>query len=77
MWRIYVAMPTNLLQRCRAACAAGVDFPTVYKTVIASDRLRPGMPTQATDGTRTWLEMTLSSGGRLVYHSSLNEYELV
>ena len=70
------AMPVDLLQRCRAARDAGADFPTVYKTVISGDRLRPGMPTQATDGTRTWLEMTLSSGGRLIYQSRSNEYEL-
>lgn len=74
--RIYVGMPGDLLQRCRAARDSGADFPTIYRTVIAGDRLKPGMPTHATDGTRIWLEMSLSSGGRLVYHSRTNDYEL-
>ena len=70
-------MPADLLQQCLAARDSGADFPTIYRNVIAPHRLRPGMPTHATDGKHTWLEIALSSGQKLVYRSRSNDFEVV
>jgi hypothetical protein len=62
-------MPADLLEQCVAARATGADFPTIWQTVLRRHAQVAGPPIQMGDGTRTWLEIPLTTGHRLVYES--------
>ncbi len=54
-----------LVERCVAARAAGLDFPAIWQTVLHRHPLVAGQPIQVNDGKRAWLEVPLTTGGRI------------
>jgi hypothetical protein len=62
-------MSSDLLQQCAAARAAGLDFPTVWQTILRRHPLVGGSPIQMADGKRIWLEVPLTTGDRLIIDS--------
>jgi hypothetical protein len=69
-------MPAALVQHCTDRRVAGADFPTVWHTVLRRHPLVAGPPIQMSDGTRTWLEIPLTTGHRLV-HDTATGYRLL
>ena len=56
----------DLLQKLVAARSAGLDFPTIWRTILQGHPLVCGAPVQMSDGGRTWLEVPLTTGERLL-----------
>jgi hypothetical protein len=63
----------ELLTRCRAAQAAGMDFPTMWNEVLKRSPLVIGPPVQTIRGGRIQLEMRLMSGGYIAFDSDTSE----
>lgn len=55
-----------LLQSCNDAMRDGVDFPTLWHTVIKPHPAVVGVPVQRLEGNRTYLEVPLLRGDWLV-----------
>jgi hypothetical protein len=62
-----------LAAQCRAARAAGMDFPTIWHEILKANPLVVGPPVQVVHDGRPRLEINLISGGRLVFDSGSNE----
>ena len=60
-------MADELLAACNAAWRRGLDFPTIWRDILRIDPLAAGPAIQMTDGARTWLEIPLITGQRLVF----------
>ena len=58
--------PNDLVQKCNEAMRLGVDFPTLWRTIIKPDPAVIGPPVQRLDGSRTYLEIPLLRGDWLV-----------
>lgn len=59
--------PRDLLQECTEAMRSGVDFPTLWNTIIKPHPAVSGMPVQRTDSDgRPYLEIPLLRGDWLV-----------
>ncbi len=58
--------PNDLVQQCNEAMRLGVDFPTLWHTIIKVDPTVVGVPVQRVDGNRTYLEIPLLRGDWLV-----------
>jgi hypothetical protein len=58
--------PNDLVQKCNEAMRLGVDFPTLWHTIIKPDPTVIGPPIQRLDGSRTYLEVPLLRGDWLV-----------
>lgn len=56
----------DLLRKCNEAMRSGVDFPTLWRTVIKPHPTVGGVPVQRWDGDRTYLEIPLLRGDSLV-----------
>jgi hypothetical protein len=56
----------DLVQSCNHAMRGGVDFPTLWHTVIRPHPSVVGVPVQRLDGNRTYLEIPLLRGDWLV-----------
>jgi hypothetical protein len=56
----------DLLWKCNEAMRSGVDFPTLWHTVIRPHPTVAGVPIQRSDGNRTYLEISLLRGDCLV-----------
>jgi hypothetical protein len=56
----------DLLKKCNEAMRSGVDFPTLWHTVIKLHPTVAGVPIQRSDGNRTYLEVPLLRGDCLV-----------
>jgi hypothetical protein len=56
----------DLLRICHDAMHSGVDFPTLWHTVIKPHPMVVGVPVQRWDGIRTYLEIPLLRGDCLV-----------
>jgi hypothetical protein len=56
----------DLARHCNDAMRSGVDFPTLWNTIIKPHPAVIGMPVQRMDGNRTWLEIPLLRGDWLV-----------
>ena len=56
----------DLVQSCNDAMRTGVDFPTLWHTVIKPHPSVVGVPVQRLDGNRTYLEIPLLRGDWLV-----------
>jgi hypothetical protein len=56
----------DLVRNCNEAMRAGIDFPTLWHTVIKSHPTVAGAPVQRTDGNRTYLEIPLLRGDWLI-----------
>jgi hypothetical protein len=66
----------DLVQRCNEALRNGVDFPTLWHTVIKPHPSVVGVPVQRLDGNRTYLEIPLLRGDWLVVDSDLRMVSL-
>jgi hypothetical protein len=69
-------MPENLARTCTDALRAGVDFPTLWNTVLKSHPLVAGNPIQRLAGGRPFLEIPLVRGRCLVIDSDAKTVEL-
>jgi hypothetical protein len=63
---IYSMSPYDLVEKCNEAMRLGVDFPTLWHTIIKPDPTVIGPPVQRLDGNRAYLEVPLLRGGWLV-----------
>jgi hypothetical protein len=63
----------ELLSRCQAAQAAGMDFPTLWNEVLKRSPLVIGPPVQTIRGGRIQLETRLISGGYVAFDSESRE----
>jgi hypothetical protein len=57
---------SDLVKKCNEAMCLGVDFPTLWHTIIKPDPSVIGPPIQRLDGNRTYLEIPLLRGDWLV-----------
>lgn len=62
----FVMSPDDLVRKCNEALRLGVDFPTLWHTIIKPDPNVIGPPVQRLDGNRIYLEIALLRGDRLV-----------
>jgi hypothetical protein len=56
----------DLIENCNDAMRIGMDFPTLWHTVIKLHPSVVGVPVQRLDGNRTYLEIPLLRGDWLV-----------
>jgi hypothetical protein len=63
----------ELFERCRAAQAEGMDFPTLWHEVLKSDPLVIGPPVQTARDGRIRIEVRLITGGAIAFNSETNE----
>jgi hypothetical protein len=56
----------DLVENCNEAMRSGVDFPTLWRTVIKPHPSVAGVPVQRLDGNRTYLEIPLLRGDWLI-----------
>lgn len=56
----------ELVTACMAAHEAGADFPRIWREILSPNALVLGMPIQRLDGARTFLEVRLLTGQRLL-----------
>jgi hypothetical protein len=56
----------DLVTKCNEAMRSGIDFPTLWHTVIKPHPTVSGVPVQRWDGVRTYLEIPLLRGDSLV-----------
>ncbi len=57
----------DLLQRCRAGRAAGMDFPTLWQDVLKPDPLVIGPPVQTVRDGAIRMEVRLITGGVIAF----------
>ena len=63
----------DLLRRCRAGQAAGMDFPTLWHEVIKPHPLVIGPPVQTVRDGKIRMEVRLITGGAIAFDSDSNE----
>jgi hypothetical protein len=70
-----ISVPTkaDLVQRCRAGQAAGMDFPTLWHEVLKADPLVIGPPVQTVRDGCIRMEVRLISGGAIAFDSDTKE----
>ena len=66
----------ELLRQCREAHARGVDFPTIWNSLLRPHELVVGLPIQDMGGGRAQLLIQLVTGQRLVFDSASREFDL-
>jgi hypothetical protein len=70
-------MPKNLVRKCEAATHDGLDFPTIWETVLRRHPLVLGPPIQTYRNELPHLEIPLITGQHLVYNTSTKIYLVV
>jgi hypothetical protein len=68
--------PHDLVRMCNDAMRGGVDFPTLWHTVIRPHPAVIGVPVQRLDGDRTYLEVPLLRGEWLVVDTQVRAVSL-
>jgi hypothetical protein len=63
----------ELVQRCRAGRAAGMDFPTLWNEVLKPDPLVIGPPMQTVRDGRIRMEVRLITGGAIAFDTETNQ----
>ena len=63
----------DLLERCRAAHAAGVDFPTLWHEVIKPHPMVLGPPVQTVRDGRIRMEVRLITGGAIAFDTETSQ----
>ncbi len=56
----------DLVRNCNEAMRRGIDFPTLWHTLIKPHPTVAGVPVQRLDGSRSYLEIPLLRGDWLV-----------
>ena len=69
-------MSHELVRACLTAKAGGMDFPTVWSRILKAHPLVLGIPVQTITEARAQLEVRLTTGQRLVYDSTHDDYTL-
>jgi hypothetical protein len=62
----FMMSPDDLVEKCNEAMRLGIDFPTLWHTIIKCDPNVMGPPLQRLDGNHTYLEIALLRGDWLV-----------
>jgi hypothetical protein len=68
--------PNDLVLKCNEAMRVGVDFPTLWHTIIKPHPTVIGPPVQRLDGNRAYLEVPLLRGDWLVVDNELRTVSL-
>jgi len=68
-----VTTTADLVERCRAGQAAGMDFPTLWNEVIKPHPMVIGPPVQTVRDGRIRLEVRLITGGAIVFDSKTRQ----
>ena len=63
----------KLVAQCRAAQAAGADFPTLWHQVLRPNPLVMGPPVQTVRDGRIRLEIRLVTGSAIVFDTDSNQ----
>ncbi len=63
----------DLMQRCHAGRAAGLDFPTLWNEVIKPHPLVIGPPVQTVRDGRIRMEIRLITGAAIAFDSDTNQ----
>ena len=63
----------KLVAQCRAAQAAGADFPTLWHQVLRPSPLVMGPPVQTVRDGRIRLEIRLVTGSAIVFDTDSNQ----
>jgi hypothetical protein len=58
---------SQLAERCNAARMAGADFPTVWNTILKTNRLVLGIPIQALQDGKPVLKIRLTTKQHIVH----------
>jgi hypothetical protein len=58
---------SELLERCRTAHVAGLDFPTIWNQIVRTHPLVLGLPVQVITGSEPQLRMQLINGQSLCF----------
>ncbi|PTE06959.1 hypothetical protein [Mesorhizobium helmanticense] len=61
---------SKLVRECNAARGKGVDFPTIWQTVLKAHPYVAGHPKQGLNDSGPFLEVPLITGRHLVYDPS-------
>ena len=69
-------MADKLVQDCISAVRDGVDFPTIWQSILRRDALVMGPPLQASEDGRICLKIPLSSRQWLVFDSASKQFSL-
>ena len=64
---LYADGVNELLERCRTAHIAGLDFPTIWKQIVRAHPLVLGLPVQVMIGSEPQLRMQLINGQSLCF----------
>jgi hypothetical protein len=64
----------DLARKCSLAAADGADFPNVWNSVLKPHPTVAGLPVQRIDGSRSFLDIPLMSGHRIVYEAERKAY---
>jgi hypothetical protein len=63
----------DLIKRCQAGQAAGMDFPTLWHKVLKADPLVIGPPVQTVRDGRIRMEIRLITGSAIAFDSDTNQ----
>jgi hypothetical protein len=66
----------DLARLCTDAVRKGEDFPTVWQTLLRGHPLVDGIPRQRLEGTRSFLEIRLITGERLVFDGDAKRFSV-
>jgi hypothetical protein len=69
-------MSDELVTKCTEAMNFGLDFPTIWETMLKPSPRVLGVPIQRLEGTRTYLEVPLVRGDYLVIDIDAKEVRL-
>jgi hypothetical protein len=64
---------SELMERCRAGKAAGMDFPTLWNEVLRPHPLVIGPPVQTVRDGRIRMEVRLIAGSPIAFDTETNE----
>jgi hypothetical protein len=64
----------DLARKCSLAAAHGADFPSVWNSVLKPHPTVAGLPMQRIEGSRSFLDIPLMSGHRLVFDGERKTY---
>jgi hypothetical protein len=66
----------DLARLCTDAVRKGNDFPTIWDTLLKRHPLVVGIPRQRFEGNRSFLEIRLIAGERLVFESEGKRFSI-
>lgn len=66
----------DLAQLCTELVRNGNDFPTVWNTLLRNHALVHGLPRQRHDSTRSLLDVSLTTGERLVFDGDTKKFSI-